>query len=221
MEKKGSVHFYDTWYITSKEQAIFILHHIYSTYTWENLLAMASQWVDMMPQPIVHTFDAICKEMPETDYWLLGCEEKPFTAEKDLNTQKAFMMLILCQFADQCWQLFGKDVHEGKSVNWDFHAEQRPCSIMKDLTQCQTLRHALNIMYECLVVVTGSKYVERMLKKLKKFTPETEQEYKQLRAALKPARFADLVVVYGHYKCLLAAIYFLMGTVEEPLRPAA
>lgn len=198
-----------TCLIQSKAQAEMVLYQVFKTYTLEQLHYQALYWLGFMPANVIQEYEHLSTTLEQSESWLLGDEASPFTEEKDLAIQKAVLILVLIQFATHSWQLFGRDIHAGKSVTWEFGG-LRSFQILDSLIKSITLSHIMNLLQQALETVTGKEYLLRFREEMKKAAPVTDAEHNQVPEEAPPGEHRNLMLISDNFCCLVEACYALL-----------
>jgi hypothetical protein len=192
----------------NREQAQVVLKHLFETYSIEDLKDQIMGWLQLMPAKVIMEFNRLPETLQTTRHWLLGDEETPPKNEKELAQQRAALFGFLIYFFDQCWLLFGRDIHEQKAADWNFTGKA-PHTQLTDLLKSITLTHAVNLLYEALVAVTGNDYQIAFQSRIRELEYATEEEMEQFGD--EPAgEYTRLMVMFAHFRSLMDATWYLL-----------
>lgn len=192
----------------NKQQAQLVLNHLFQLQSIEGFKDQLIGWLQLMPESVVLEFNKLPETMRTTRRWLMGDEDTPPQNKKEQEQQHAALFGFLLYFFDQCWLLFGKDMHEQKEVNWNF-AGQTPYRNLKDLLKSITLNHAVNVLYDALVTVTGTEYQIQFQSKIRELESATEEELNQYSDE-ENDEYTRLTVMFAHFRSLLDATWYLL-----------
>lgn len=192
----------------NQQQAQLVLTHLFQLQSVEDFKDQTIGWLQLMPENVILEFNKLPETMRTTRHWLMGDEETPPRNEKEQAQQHAALFGFLLYFFDQCWLLFGRDMHEQKAVNWNF-AGQIPHRNLKDLLKSITLKHAVNVLYDALVTVTGTEYQIQFQSKIRELESATGEEREQY-ADEESDEYTSLMVMFAHFRSLLDATWYLL-----------
>lgn len=194
----------------SKEQAKMVLYHLFGVHPLSHFEQAAVNWLHQLPETVFIEFCRLPAQIKKGKIWALGRETSPPLKGKERMQQLATVFGWLLPFLEQCWLLYGREIYEKKPVNWNFYNKPEYRNLM-DFITITTLPHIVNLLHSAMVTVTGKEYLDKLTINLKQLENAGAEELEKLYAHPALNLHTELVVTFGHFRCLLEANWLLFG----------